>query len=180
MAIFSKKRTLEDILNDIDALSPEDKEKLKEHITPDAAASEESHAEPEVTASAEEEAPAEAAETPEVTEENAEPVAEPTEDAENGAEGEEITEPTNEPTPEAEEVENKEADATAEILKGITDRLGALEGVIGELQELKTKMDEYVSKQKDSFGYHSDAGANGEKTMDEMSAAELKHKLLYN
>lgn len=176
MSIFNKKRTLDEILKDIDALSPEDKEKV--------------HAKMQDLYKAEDEREIDKIEedktdSPEVADEKGEEVKDESEvigkdvdtiedtveeDAGKGVEGEEAPAPDAEP---------EKKDRYAEVIQGITDRLGALEGVIAELQELKNKMDEYVKKQEDAFGYKSDARADGDKSMDDMSAAELKHKILY-
>lgn len=182
MAIFSKKRTLDDILKDIDALSPEEKAEIGKKMQ------DLYKAEDEREIDKIEETKADSAE---VADEKAEEVKD-----ESEVIGKDVDEVEKEvkadetPAEEAKtedvekepvegEADPEKADKTAEVLKGITDRLGALEGVISELTELKEKMDEYVKKQEESFGYKSDFGSDGNKSMDDMSAEELKHKLLY-
>lgn len=179
MAIFGKKRTLDEILKDIDALSPEEKAKVHEKMQ------DLYKAEDEREVDKIEEDKAEAAETAdekaeevkdesEVIGDDVDTVEDTVKNAENDTEGEE------KPEVEPPVADTKEADATAELLKGITDRLGALEGVVAELNELKDKMNEYVGKQKEAFGYKSDAGTGSDKSIHDMSASELKHKILYD
>ena len=168
MALFGKKkRTLEEILEDIKALSAEEKDTLAAKMA------ESDTEEPEA-------APAE---TP--VEENAETVDEAPEVPEvaEATETEEVTEaPETAPevAPEAPaevETDPVEEDNTAEMIKALTDRVNALEGTLSELEGLKAQMDEYVNKQKDSFGYKSSAGSNA-KNIDDMSAEELKNHIL--
>ena len=174
MALFGKKkRTLEEILEDIKALSAEEKDtlaaKMAESDTaePEAAPAE-TPAEPE--AETVDEAPevhevAEATETDEVTE-----------TPEVAPEVAPETDPAAVPEVETDPVEN---DNTAEMVKTLTDRVTALEGVISELKGLKEQMDEYVNKQKDAFGYKSSAGSTA-KNVEDMTADELKKHILNN
>ena len=79
---------------------------------------------------------------------------------------------------EAEDAKPVEADNTAEVLRGLTEKVNSLEGLVSELTELKTAMEEYVNKQKDSFGYQGNADGK-HKSYDEMSEEELKNEILY-
>lgn len=169
MALFKKKRTLAEILEDINALSPEEKDELTAKLgetteNPDAPAEE-----PEATTPTEETPEAPTAEVP------AAPEATPDEiPAETPAAPIEETPVPETPVAELDPVEN---DNTAEMIKTLTDRVTTLEGVISELQGLKEKMDEYVNKQKDAFGYKSTA-TDSQKDYKDMSADELKNKIL--
>lgn len=73
--------------------------------------------------------------------------------------------------------EGKANDNRDEIIKQVTDRVGALEQAVKGLLELKDKMEDYTRKQEESFGLKGRA-AGGKKDMADMSADELKSAIL--
>ncbi len=194
MALFGKKkRTLEEILEDVSALSPEELSALRERLgeaesgngsepaadnggeadtPPDDNGADGSPTEPDTDGSP---APTDNSDT------DTPPEAEP------GTDGEAIepeadpepdgTEPTEEPAGEtADPVAESNA---AEIIQQLTERVQSLEAALAELTELKAKMDEYVNKQKDAFGYKGE-GAEGRKNYEDMTADELRSHILNN
>lgn len=185
MGLFNKKITFDEILKGIESLTDEEKAKLLAKIngkeTPEAEA-------PEAPAVSEdpkaEETPEEGVETPETAPEGeAETEApEAVPEIEEGLEqpAEEIPEETPAEEPTAEPMDESEKDNTAEMLKSFGDRLSALEATINELNGLKASMEEYVNKQKESFGFKSNGGAGSHKDFQDMSAAELKQHILKN
>lgn len=64
-----------------------------------------------------------------------------------------------------------------DVMLRLSDRVTALEEGIKALNELKAQMEEYSAKQADSFGYKGRA-AESNKSMQDMSAAELKKHIL--
>lgn len=120
----------------------------------------------------------------EIEKEGEEDIQDTAEDAETVESPEAPTEEADAPTEDTEEPAEPasdpvEQDNTAEMIKALTDRLDAVEALVGELNELKTAMDEYVSKQKDAFGYRSEASGQ-RKSYEDMTADELKHHILNN
>lgn len=112
-------------------------------------------------------------------EETADPVAE-----EEAKPEEPTAEPEAEPTPEADPVATPEvtADPVAEdnkdeVIKGLTDRVNALEEALKQFDELKARMEEFTAKQAESFGYKGQI-PSAKKSMNEMSAADLKTAIL--
>lgn len=181
MGLFSKekKMTFDEILAGIEALTPEEKEKLISKINGEA--NPEAPEAPEVPEAPEAEETAEAPETTPEGEETETETPEAVPEVEEGLEepAEETPEaPTEEPT--AEPMNDTEQDNTAEMLKSFGDRLSALEATINELNGLKASMEEYVNKQKESFGFKSNGGAGSHKDFQDMSAAELKQHILKN
>jgi hypothetical protein len=182
MGLFSKEKkiTFDEILAGIEALTPEEKEKLvskiKGEATPEAPET------PEVPETPEAEETTEAPETAPEGEEVETKTPDATPEVEEGLEdpAQEIPEetPTEEHT--AEPMDELEKDNTAEMLKSFGDRLSALEATINELNGLKASMEEYVNKQKESFGFKSNGGAGSHKDFQDMSAAELKQHILKN
>ena len=85
---------------------------------------------------------------------------------------------TEEPVVEAEEpVDPVDEDNTAEMIKGLTDKVNDLVTKVAELTELKTAMEEFTKKQRDSFGYRSEASEKS-KPYEDMTADELKAHIL--
>ena len=103
--------------------------------------------------------------------------------AEQGeVEGEEDTQTAEDRIDESEGEQMAAADTQAEdnrddIIKGLTDRLSAIEETMSQFAELKTKMEEFTAKQAESFGYKGQV-PSAKKDMQDMSAAELKHQIL--
>ena len=127
-----------------------------------------------------EQAPETPAEEAPASEASETPAEEPTEPAEEPApEPPPVEEPQNEPTQEATPEAAAEENNVAEIIAGLSDRVKALEAALTELGELKTRMNEYVEKQKESFGYQSNGGGT-HKDYADMSADELKSHILGN
>jgi outer membrane biosynthesis protein TonB len=186
MSLFKKKLSLEDIIAGIEALSPEEREALEKRMNAPESNEEQSEAPETKEQEAPTEAPAaeaepEAAEAPEATEQTPEaPEETPAEPAAEAPETEEEREeptPTEEPVPEAPAEDAQEQDNVAEMIKGLTDKVNSLEATVATLSELKAKMDEYVSKQRESFGYESHTHGKPD-DYENMSAAELKEKIL--
>lgn len=180
MALFGKKkRTLDEILEDVKGLTPEEVKELHEK-TSDLYKAED---EREIDKIEEEKADSDAAkdEKSEEVSEESEAIGKDVDEIKDEVKADEAAEPT----PEADEpVAEPEADPVKknnveEMVKTLTDRVTALEGTISELSALKEKMDEYVNKEKDSFGYKSEGGG-ARKNYDDMSADELKNHLLNN
>ena len=65
----------------------------------------------------------------------------------------------------------------SEIVKGLTDRLAAVETALKELDELKEQMQKYTQAQADRFGY-SGTVAVAPKGYGDMTADEMKRKIL--
>lgn len=173
MALFSKKMSLEEILKAIEGLSEEEKAQVKAKMNESTEVPEEPQAEVQS----------------DVTEEKSnEPmVEEPSEQVEGeeteNLEGEEVEEPTQEveqapeTAPQTEELNDVEQENKEDVLSGLTDRIQALEEKLAELDELKELMEQFTQKQADSFGYKG-AVPGGKKDIHEMSANELKQKLI--
>ena len=179
MSLFKRKITLEEILEGIAALSPEEKSKVQEKLTgedpaeetaPEAAPSEASEPEQIDEASTIEEPPAPEEAPTETAEESSESAS--TEAAEP-----EITESTDSEATVVPEENKQEKENYAVIIKELTDRVNAFEAQLSALNELKARMDEYVSKQRESFGYKSNIQGESD-DIDNMSADELKSKIL--
>lgn len=169
MAIFGKKLTLDEILKAVATLDEEEKAKVLETLQPTEEPTEVEEVKEEPTEEVQEE---------ETTEEVAE---------EPEMETEELTE-EQQPTEEVEQatddtaLEQKAEENSAEIIKGLTDRVAELESKISgldELIELKGQMQDYIDKQKKQFGY--EGGLIGEKkSIGEMSTEDLKKQQALN
>ena len=179
MALFKKKRTLDEILDDIKNLSPDEAKELHNKMGDLYKAEDEREID---------KIEADKADTPEVADEKKDEVNEESEEI--GKDVDEIKDDvaTDEETAEVSdthEIPDNDPetpatdDGTAELIKTLTDRVNGLEALVSELHELKEKMDEYVSKQKETFGYRS-TGSDTRKNYDDMSADELKNHLLNN
>lgn len=184
MGLFTKKYTPDQILELINDLPEEERSELKAKFDDLYKAEDER----EIDKIEEEKT-----DSPETSDEKAEEVTEEseeigkdvdeienvgTEDAEKADETPEDAAAPEADTEPKEEIGEQEGENIAEIVHTLSDKVNSLETQLAELAELKAKMDEYVSKQKDSFGYHSDASDKG-KDFDDMSAEELKHQILY-
>ena len=181
MGLFNKKLSLDDILKGIDALTPEEKAKVKEKIGDlDKAEDEREIDKIEETKADTEEVKEEKGE--EVTEESEE-IGKDVDEIKETAEGEETPEEetaeevTPDDIPEDTEQDKAAEDNAETVIKGLTDRVTALEEALKDFDELKKLMEDFTAKQAKQFGY---AGAipGGKKPMDEMSAAELKKGIL--
>lgn len=64
-----------------------------------------------------------------------------------------------------------------EVLKLFGDRLEGIEQKLKELDDLKAQMEDYISKQAESFGYRGHI-AGCKKDIQDMSADELKQSIL--
>lgn len=194
MALFGKKKlSLEEILAGIAALSEEEKATLQAKIQGADAKSEqveEKESDEQTTdgngenESVETENVEENVETGENEVEENQPEEATTETEEVTAESETdtVTEPTEEniETETVEEnsvvespVDEQASENTGEIVKGLTDRVVALEETIKGLVELKAMMEEYTEKQKANFGYKGQI-PGAKKDIHDMSADELK------
>lgn len=173
MALFSKKMSLEEILKAIEGLSEEEKAQVKAKMNESTEVPEEPQAE---------------AQSDSTEEKSNEPMVEETSEQVEGEEtenleGEEVEEPTQEveqapeTAPQTEELNDVEQENNEDVLHGLTDRIQALEEKLAEFDELKSLMEQFTQKQADSFGYKG-AVPGGKKDIHEMSANELKQKLI--
>ena len=161
MGLFEKKKvTAEQVAKLIEQLSDEEREKLIEHLS--------GEEQPEEAA---EEKPEEVAEETEAGEEQPEADTEPTEEA--AEEHEEAAEETPEEEPDKQTAENRD-----EVIQGLTERISALEETLKEFSTLKEKMEEYTKKQADSFGLGGKSVGGVSKDMKDLSADELKNRIL--
>ena len=78
---------------------------------------------------------------------------------------------------EAKEDERTEENRS-EILEQLTTRVSAMEEALKELNELKEQMKDYAAKNAERFGYKGTPFGT-QKSMDDMSADELKNKILH-
>ena len=172
MALFNKKMSLEEILKAIEGLSEEEKAQVKAKMNESTEVPEE----PQAEAS---DATEEKSNEPMVEEPSGQVEGEETENLE----GEEVEEPTQEveqspeTAPQTEELNDAEKGNNEDVLTGLTGRVQALEEKLAELDELKELMEQFTQKQADSFGYKG-AVPGGKKDIHEMSAKELKQKLI--
>lgn len=84
---------------------------------------------------------------------------------------------TEEPSPEEVQESEPVTDNRDEVLKLLGERLEGLEQRLKELDGLKAQMEEYISKQAESFGYRGHV-AGCKKDIQDMSADELKQNIL--
>ena len=184
MGLFGKKKlTLEEILEGLAGLTPDEKKqvkaKMEETPAPESPAepeNTETTPEPEAPEIPEEQKAEEIPEEPSVEEESQAPAEEAVPDEAPAEEAPVTEEPASETAPEMNEAEtNNETD----ILGGLTERVQELENSVAEFRELKEKMEEYVTKQKEAFGYKSESTGT-HKDYSDMSAAELKAHILGN
>lgn len=165
MALFGKKMSLEDILKAIKGLSEEEKAKVKAEINGEV---EEATEEVEQATEPQEETEEQVEESTEETIE--EPVEEATEEVEQPVPEEPVQE-------QPQEMNNVEQDNKEDVVAGLMDRLQAVEEKLATFDELKALMEDYTKKQADSFGYKG-AVPGGKKDIHDMSASELKQKML--
>lgn len=78
---------------------------------------------------------------------------------------------------EAKEDERTEENRS-EVLEGLTSRVSAIEEALKELNSLKEQMKDYAAKNAERFGYKG-TPFGAQKSMDDMSADELKNKILH-
>ena len=195
MALFGKKEkpsTLEEIKRAYESLSEDDKksfkESIKDHVDESVAAQKEDSGEKTAQSAEAEIHEAEGAEHAAGkgdVEELGEKDDTPEEKAEDKRDEEERKdEEKTEPKTEEEREEGKtseaandtvSADNSAEIIKGLTDRVTALEESLKGINELKAKMDEFAAKQAAKFGYKSNPDG-AEKDIHDMSTAELAER----
>lgn len=177
MALFKRKVTFEDVLEYLKTASDDEKEKVK------ATMEDVDKAEDEREIDKIEE---EKAQTPEVADEKEEEVKEESEEigekvdeAESEVQGEEAadTEEQSDDAPADTQQDEMAQDNTAEVIKGLSDRVQALESKLAEYDELVEKMKEFTEKQAKQFGYTGKL-PTAKKSYDEMSAAEMKAAIL--
>ena len=183
MALFGKKEklsTLEEIKRAYESLSEDDKKSFKESIK--------DHVDESVAAQKED--------SGDKTEQSAEAEIHEAEGAEHAAgkgDVEELGEKDDTPEEQAEDERDEDerdederdedkpfepssdtvsADNTAEMIKGLTDRVTALEESLKGINELKEKIDAFATKQAAKFGYKSNPDG-AEKDIHDMSTAEL-------
>lgn len=78
---------------------------------------------------------------------------------------------------EAKEDERTEENRS-EVLEGLTSRVSAIEEALKELNSLKEQMKDYAAKNAERFGYKG-TPFGAKKSMDDMSADELKNEILH-
>ena len=186
MALFGKKEklsTLEEIKRAYESLSEDDKKSFKESIK--------DHVDESVAAQKED--------SGDKTEQSAEAEIHEAEGAEHAAgkgDVEELGEKDDTPEEQAEDERDEDerdederdedkpfepssdtvsADNTAEMIKGLTDRVTALEESLKGINELKEKIDAFATKQAAKFGYKSNPDG-AEKDIHDMSTAELAER----
>lgn len=195
MALFGKKKlSLDEILAGIDNLSDEEKAKLKAKMDDLYKAEDEREIDKieEDKADDTEKADEKAEEVKDESEEIGKDVDEVKDDvaSDEGESVEQVEEapaetPEEAPAPEENEPmaddntvqEDKAAEATAEMVQALTDRLAALESTVGELTELKKTMEDYNRKTADRYGYGGQARGDS-KSWNDMTADEMKAKML--
>ena len=173
MALFGKKLSLEEILKAIQGLSDEEKAQLKSKMDESAPVEEK----PEVE-NVEEQADdqTEGEQPTEVGEESGE-VAEEMPEEQPSEQPTELPQPEGEIQPETEELDSVEQDNKEDVISGLVERINALEEKLAQFDELKGLMEQFTKKQADSFGYKG-AIPGAKKDISEMSASELKEKML--
>ena len=207
MEVETKKLTLEEILKAIEGLTDEEKaqvaQKVQEPVTPEKVDETPEEIPEEKEESFEEPTKEKEDVVPEVTPEEKEEIPEETPEELSKEKEEEETpvipeeKPTEEPkanvvpqveekpvvpeTPAQDTVANDNKD---EIIKGLTDRVAALEEAnkaaqtaLEEMKELKALMEQYTQKQAANFGYKGQIPGI-KKDIKDMSADELKNHIL--
>lgn len=186
MALFGKKEklsTLEEIKRAYESLSEDDKksfkESIKDHVDESVAAQKEDSGEKtEQSAEAEiheAEGAEHAAGKGDVEElgENDDTPEEQAEDERDEDERDEDDKPEDKPSEPSSDTVS--ADNSAEMIKGLTDRVTALEESLKGINELKEKIDAFATKQAAKFGYKSNPDG-AEKDIHDMSTAELAER----
>lgn len=186
MALFGKKEklsTLEEIKRAYESLSEDDKksfkESIKDHVDESVAAQkEDSGKKTEQSAEAEiheAEGAEHAAGKGDVEElgENDDTPEEQAEDERDEDERDEDDKPEDKPSEPSSDTVS--ADNSAEMIKGLTDRVTALEESLKGINELKEKIDAFATKQAAKFGYKSNPDG-AEKDIHDMSTAELAER----
>ena len=176
MALFGKKEklsTLEEIKRAYESLSEDDKksfkESIKDHVDESVAAQKkDSGVKTEQSAEAEIHE-AEGAEHA-AGKGDVEELGEKDDTLEEQAEDERDEDKPFEPSS-----DTVSADNTAEMIKGLTDRVTALEESLKGINELKEKIDAFATKQAAKFGYKSNPDG-AEKDIHDMSTAELAER----
>ena len=186
MALFGKKEklsTLEEIKRAYESLSDDDKksfqESIKDHVDESVAAQKEDSGEKTEQSAEAEIHEAEGAEhasgkgdVDELGEKDDTPE-EQAEDERDEDERDEDDKPEDKPSEPSSDTVS--ADNSAEMIKGLTDRVTALEESLKGINELKAKMDEFAAKQAAKFGYKSNPDG-AEKDIHDMSTAELAER----
>ena len=181
MALFGKKEklsTLEEIKRAYESLSEDDKksfkESIKDHVDESVAAQKkDSGVKTEQSAEAEIHE-AEGAEHA-AGKGDVEELGEKDDTLEEQAEDERDEDERDEDKPFEPSSDTVSADNTAEMIKGLTDRVTALEESLKGINELKEKIDAFATKQAAKFGYKSNPDG-AEKDIHDMSTAELAER----
>ena len=173
MALFGKKKlSLDEVLELVNTLTPEEKAQVKAKM--------------EDLDKAEDEREIDKIEEKksndnEIKDEKGEEVNEESEEI--GKDVDEVEETIKEESPEVEEKEEDQEDLgeveeenKEEILSTLTNRVTELENQVKELLEIKAKMDEFTTKQREKFGYKGSL-PNSRKDYRDMSSAELSKEL---
>ena len=186
MALFGKKEkpsTLEEIKRAYESLSDDDKksfkESIKDHVDESVAAQKEDSGEKTEQSAEAEIHEAEGAEhasgkgdVEELGEKDDTPE-EQEEDERDEDERDEDDKPEDKPSEPSSDTVS--ADNSAEMIKGLTDRVTALEESLKGINELKEKIDAFATKQAAKFGYKSNPDG-AEKDIHDMSTAELAER----
>ena len=186
MALFGKKlSTLDEIKKAYENLSDEDKETFKQSITDrvdesvaaqkeDEGEKSEQSAEAEIHEALGEEHAEDKGETEELGEKDDTPKEE-AEDKRDETDEKSSEVETSETEDKPEDVSKEQVDNRDEIIKGLTDRVTALENGLKELDELKAAMDEYNKKNAERFGYKGKTDTE-KKSFNDMSVKELEER----
>ena len=181
MALFGKKEklsTLEEIKRAYESLSEDDKksfkESIKDHVDESVAAQKKDLGEKTEQSAEAEIHEAEGAEHA-AGKGDVEELGEKDDTPEEQAEDERDEDERDEDKPVEPSSDTVSADNTAEMIKGLTDRVTALEESLKGINELKEKIDAFATKQAAKFGYKSNPDG-AEKDIHDMSTAELAER----
>lgn len=182
-----RKTTAEELLKMFSALSDEEKAKFLEGVKEPTTGEQVEKAEEDISEKGEDSQTTEDRVDESVAMQEKEDGNEDSQDAKDRVdefEGEETAVQSEQPEapaeePAVEEVQESEAvsDNRDEVLKLLGERLEGLENRLKEFDELKAQMEEYISKQAESFGYRGHV-SGCRKDIQDMSADELKQSIL--
>lgn len=181
--MFGRKATAEDVMKLYSALPDEEKARFLEGVKPKTEDEKQiAEAETDIAEKGEEEG------TKDQTEQDVEDesvgeqehldgnkTSEPAEEVIAESEGAEAAEEA--PQEAAPEADAKTQENREEVFDKLAERVSALETALQEFSDLKSTMEAYTAKQADSFGYNGKV-SGGNKSIDDMSAEELKDHIL--
>lgn len=172
------KKTAEDVLKLFSQLPDEEKAKVLEGLKQPEAEDEAQLPETEENAEGKGEEGGTTEQTEQPVEEESAGEQETPVDEDSQAE-QPVAEDTEETQSNGEEVaDERTKDNRSEILEQLTTRVSAIEEALKELNALKEQMKDYAAKNAERFGYKG-TPFGAQKSMDDMSADELKNKILH-